>query len=212
VEDDEDSDDESYDLDPDQEELLLGDSDEEDDEISDGESDELDDIDEPRIKELESDDDGEEAPKLVEAVKKGKNNKRKAEAEPEGLDEMITKAEEKQTQTQTKKLKNNKGEAVPAEETKPALKNGTKGDKDKKVQFAKQLEQGPTGSASKEKAAAGKGSVKVVQGVTLDDRKIGTGRTVKNGDKIGVRYIGKFKDGKVFDCKALLLTVSEICP
>jgi len=212
AEDDDDSSDDGYELDPDQEELLLADSDEEGDGISDDESDELDDIDGPRIKELNSDDDGEEAPKLIEVAsgKKGKKNKRKAEDdEPEGLDEMISKAGEKQSKGQAKKLKNNKGEAVPAaEETKPALKNGTKGDKDKKVQFAKELEQGPTGSASKEKAAqekaAGKGSVKVVQGVTIDDRKIGTGRTVKNGDKIGVRYIGKLKDGNIFDCKASL--------
>ncbi|CRJ86627.1 hypothetical protein BN1723_000156 [Verticillium longisporum] len=67
---------------------------------------------------------------------------------------------------------------------------------DKKVQFAKNLEQGPTGSEKKGKAAVG---VKVVQGVTIDDRKIGEGRAVKNGDTVGVRYIGKLENGKVFD-------------
>jgi FK506-binding nuclear protein len=207
---DSDDDDDEYDLDPHEEGLLVGNSDEEDDDISDVSSDELDDIEGPRVEEVHSDDDGEEAPKLVEAPasKKDKSKKRKAEHEPEGLDEMIAKAENKPT-GQAKKLKNNKGEAVAAaEETKPALKNGSKGgEKDKKVQFAKELEQGPTGSTSKEKAAkdnaAPKSTVKVVQGVTIDDRKTAPGRTVKNGDKVGVRYIGKLKDGLVFDCKYL---------
>ena len=38
-------------------------------------------------------------------------------------------------------------------------------------------------------------------GVTIDERKSGTGKQAKTGDKLGMRYIGKLKDGKVFDCK-----------
>ncbi|CAI4213749.1 unnamed protein product [Parascedosporium putredinis] len=136
---------------------------------SDEESDELDDVDGP----------------------KGKN-KRQAEEEIEGLDAMISSATKDK---KAKKLKNNKGEAIAAEEKKKEAKG------DKKVQFAKQLEQGPTGSAGKEKAAekpAAK-SIRVVQGVTIDDRKVGTGRGAKNGDTIGMRYIGKLQNGKQFD-------------
>ncbi|KAG7108423.1 FK506-binding protein 4 like [Verticillium longisporum] len=147
------------------------------------ESDELDGLDDPRVMEVDSED--EEASKLVE-VKKGKN-KRAAE-EAEGLDDLITKDDAKLSKKQQKKLKNNKGEAVESEEPKSKA--------DKKVQFAKNLEQGPTGSEKKGKAAVG---VKVVQGVTIDDRKIGEGRAVKNGDTVGVRYIGKLENGKVFD-------------
>ena len=166
------------------------------------EVDELDDIQDPRITEIESDE--EEAPKLVTAdAKKGKN-KRPAEDGGEGLDEMIAKsgaaAETKLSKKQQKKLKNNKGEPVPAEESKDAAKEApAKGDK--KVQFAKNLEQGPTGSTAAEKPAAKGASlgVKVVQGVTVDDRKLGTGRAVKKGDRVDVRYIGKLQDGKVFD-------------
>ena len=161
------------------------------------EVDELDDIQDPRVTEIESED---EAPKLVAVdSKKGKN---KRPAEEESLDDMIAKsgaaAETKLSKKQQKKLKNNKGEAVAAEES--AKEAPAKGDK--KVQFAKNLEQGPTGSAAAEKAA-GKGSVgvKVVQGVTVDDRKIGGGRSVKKGDRVDVRYIGKLSDGKVFDCE-----------
>ncbi|KAF1736492.1 FK506-binding protein 4 [Beauveria bassiana] len=103
--------------------------------------------------------------------------------EAENLDELISKDDAKLSKKQQKKLKNNQGEAVAADDKKDA----------KKVQFAKNLEQGPSGST---KAAVG---VKVVQGVTVDDRKIGSGRVVKNGDSVGVRYIGKLQNGKQFD-------------
>ncbi|KAF4455078.1 FK506-binding protein 4 [Fusarium austroafricanum] len=176
-EDEDDEDDDDYDLSPDELEYAL--NGEESDE-----SDELDGVEDPRVQEIESD---EEAPKLV-PVQKGKN-KRAAEEAPEGLDELISKDDTKLSKKQQKKLKNNKGEAVAAEEKKDA----------KKVQFAKNLEQGPTGSAEKAKQGKAATGVKVVQGVTIDDRTIGNGRTVKNGDTVGVRYIGKLQNGKQFD-------------
>ncbi|KAF6836876.1 FK506-binding protein 4 [Colletotrichum plurivorum] len=173
-----DEDDDEYDLSPDELEYAMG-------EVSDEDSDDLDDTSDPRVMEVDSDE--EEAPKLVDTGKKGK--KRSAES----LDDLIaeSKDESKLSKKDKKKLKNNKGEPVAAEE-----KSTPKSDK--KVQFAKNLEQGPTGSAEKAKQA-GKVGVKVVQGVTIDDRKVGSGRAVKNGDTVGVRYIGKLDDGKVFD-------------
>ncbi|EOO02422.1 putative fkbp-type peptidyl-prolyl protein [Phaeoacremonium minimum UCRPA7] len=187
----EDSDDEDYDLPPELEDLVGDESESED---------ELDDIDEiSRVKEIDTDE--EEAPKLVEA-KKGKN-KRKASEDADGLDELIAKEskteEPKLSKKQAKKLKNNEGKPVEVE--KEAAKD-TPTKADKKVQFAKNLEQGPTGSAA-EKAKQGDKKaglgVKVVQGVTVDDRKLGSGRTVKSGDRVGMRYIGKLENGKVFD-------------
>lgn len=177
-----DSDEDDYDFDP--REMEYGMDGEMDDE-----SDELDGV---EIAEIDTDED--EAPKLVAAApaKKGKN-KRSAE-EAEGLDAMIAQAEDpKLSKKQQKKLKNNKGEAIAAEEK-------------KSVKFAKNLEQGPTGSAEKAKSSKAESSkaatsVKVVQGVTLDDRTLGTGRQVKNGDQVGVRYIGKLSNGQVFDGK-----------
>ncbi|KAI1341502.1 hypothetical protein F5Y15DRAFT_376293 [Xylariaceae sp. FL0016] len=178
--DDEDEDDDDYDL-------PLDGIDEYD--TDDSEIDELDDVADPRITEVDSDE--EEAPKLVEA--KGKN-KRPADDEVEGLDEMIAK-ETKLSKKQQKKLKNNKGEAITKEEAAVVKEGPAKGDK--KVQFAKNLEQGPTGSAAAEKGATL--GVKVVQGVTIDDRKLGSGRQVKKGNSVEVRYIGKLTNGKVFD-------------
>lgn len=182
-EDDEDEDEDDYDLSPDELEYALG------EDLSDDESDELDNVANPRVTEVDSEED---APKLVE-VKKGKN---KRAAEAESLDDLISKDDTKLSKKQQKKLKNNKGEAVEA---------AKKEDKsDKKVQFAKNLEQGPTGSTAT-KAKPGKaaaGGVKVVQGVTVDDRTAGNGRTVKNGDTVGVRYIGKLANGQQFDGKS----------
>jgi FK506-binding nuclear protein len=175
-EEDSDEDDEDYDLSPDELEYAMGEG------LSDDESDELDGLEDPRVTEVDSE---EEAPKLVE-TKKGKN-KRAAE-DAEALDDLIAKDDSKLSKKQQKKLKNNKGEPVAAEEAKKS---------DKKVQFAKNLEQGPSGSAQT-KTSVG---VKVVQGVTIDDRTIGKGRTVKNGDTVGVRYIGKLQNGTQFDCK-----------
>ncbi|KAI9834928.1 MAG: hypothetical protein M1819_002651 [Sarea resinae] len=190
-------DDEDYDLSPDEDEL---------DEWEEDSEDELDDLENPRVTEVDTD---EEAPKLVKADKKGKN-KRAAEESDEGanLDDIMSKslkkpaAEEKLSKKQAKKLKNNSGEAVSAEEKKdsPATAKG-----DKKVKFAKNLEQGPT-KTSKDKAEPAQvsekpkaGGVRTVQGVKIEDKKAGKGPAAKAGDKVSMRYYGKTQDGKVFD-------------
>ncbi|KAG4216815.1 hypothetical protein PC116_g34704, partial [Phytophthora cactorum] len=153
----------------------------EDYDSDDSEVDELDDLQDPRVVEIDTDE--EEAPKLVAAETKKGKNKRPAE-EAESLDDLMAKAEEtKLSKKQQKKLKNNKGEPVGVKEdakAEPTKDASTKGDK--KVQFAKNLEQGPTGSAAAEKGATP--GVKVIQGVTVDDRKIGTGRVAKKGNKV----------------------------
>lgn len=104
--------------------------------------------------------------------------------------------------------------AVEKKEAKKAnapVKDSPNGKVDKKVQFAKNLEQGPTGGTKETKADAKaetknedekpKASLgpKTVQGVLIDDRKLGKGPAAKKGNKVGMRYIGKLEDGKVFD-------------
>jgi FK506-binding nuclear protein len=44
--------------------------------------------------------------------------------------------------------------------------------------------------------------VKTVNGVKMDDKKLGSGPACKKGHKVSMRYIGKLADGKVFDCKS----------
>jgi FK506-binding nuclear protein len=196
------------------------------------ESDELDDMADPRVMEVDTD---EEAPKLVKAAAKGKNKRPAEDSDEEdaNLDDIMAKSikpsepttngEEKPlTKSQKKKLKKlkkNDGEAAPVETTADAgSKSEAKTEKkdaatngEKKVQFAKNLEQGPTPSAtpptkdpskdtSKEATKLG-GSlgVKEVQGVTVDDRKLGSGSQAKKGSHVEMRYIGKLDNGKVFD-------------
>ncbi|KAI4173979.1 MAG: hypothetical protein LQ348_006440 [Seirophora lacunosa] len=238
-----DYDDESmdYDLSPGEEDY---DSDEED------ESDELDNLDDPRITEVQSDE--EEAPKLVKneaATKKGKNKRPADELadEPASLDDIMAKVlkpepatngEPKLSKKQMKKLKNNAGKAVEAavenkevKKVDSSSKDASSPKADKKVQFAKNLEQGPSGAAKdpkgdttqgakepkKETKKEGKaeakaeatvngetpkaslGSKTLQGGVKVDDKKLGTGPACKKGNKVGMRYIGKLKDGKVFD-------------
>lgn len=198
--DDEDSD-EDYDLEP-GEDLL-------DDDMSDH----LDDLEDPRITEVDSEAEA-DAPKLVkkeELVQKGKN-KRPAEDledEPANLDDIMAKSlkpesvaeEPKLSKKQLKKLKKNDGKPAEAaaEEKKDAKAS------DKKVQFAKNLEAPPSSSQStvngETKAAKATLGVKLVQGVKVDDKKIGKGPAAKTGSTVEMRYIGKLKDGKVFDGK-----------
>ena len=132
------------------------------------------------------------------------------------LDELIAK-EAKTTQPavngdkplskkQLKKLKKNDGAAAeaPVAAKKAEVEPSSSAKSDKKVTFAHQLEQGPTPTKAAEKAAgkkdgSAKSTVKVVQGVTIDERKPGSGQAAKNGDRISMRYIGKLEDGKQFD-------------
>jgi FK506-binding nuclear protein len=117
-----------------------------------------------------------------------------------------------------KKLKKNDGEAAPAtiantgSKTTESKKEAAGTNGEKKVQFAKNLEQGPTPSATpptksdkkpEVKATDGKATlgVKEVQGVIIDDRKLGTGPAAKKGNKVEMRFIGKLENGKVFDGK-----------
>lgn len=183
---DDEDDEDDYDLSPDEDELDM-------DELmamDDDESDDLDGMDDPRITEVDSE---EEAPKLVEAKTKGK----KRAAEEESLDEMMAKGakgkaakeEPALTKAQQKKLKKNNGDAAAVEP-----KKETKADK--KVQFAKNLEQGPTPNGDKPTGTLG---VKEVKGVKIDDKKLGKGVAAKSGNTVSMRYIGKLEDGKVFD-------------
>ncbi|RDL34532.1 uncharacterized protein BP5553_07660 [Venustampulla echinocandica] len=195
-------DDEDYDLSPDEDELdLEGD-----------ESDDLDDLPNPRVTEVDSED---EAPALVKkADKKGKNKRSADEIDAAtSLDDIMAKSlksqaaeEPKLSKKQLKKLKKNNGEAVAAKAEEP--KSADPKDKsDKKVQFAKNLEQGPTGSekpkaeaaSAKDKGNKGALGVKNVGGVTIDDKKLGKGPACKKGNRVSMRYIGKLADGKVFD-------------
>ena len=163
--------------------------------------------------------------------KKGKNKRAADDDEPASLDDIMAKSlkpaanaspvngEQKLSKKQLKKLKNNAGNAVAA--ASDDAKDSSSGSKDKKVQFAKELEQGPNGKQAKDakdtpdtkgkqdakpaNADPNKPSlgVKVVQGVTIDDKKLGTGPVAKKGNKVEMRYVGKLQSNlKQFDGKS----------
>jgi FK506-binding nuclear protein len=213
-EDDYDSDEMDYDLSPDEDEL---------EDVSDSEEDALDALQDPRVTEVDSDE--EEAPKLIEANGKKGKNKRPAESDDDAtLDDLIKKSEPvtngetKLSKKQAKKLKKNDGQAAAAAQE--AAKKDTPSSDKKKVQFAKNLEQGPTGSpkveAPKEEGKKEKAGPRNVQGVTIDDKKIGKGQAAKKGSRVEMRYIGKLKNGKQFDCEYKFLSqsfsVANTCP
>lgn len=233
-----DGEEDEYDLSPGEEDL-----DDED------ESDELDHLEDPRITEVDTEED--EAPKLTKkdaAPQKGRNKRvaEELEEEPANLDEIMAKAlkpepaingEQKLSKKQLKKLKNNAGKAVEAAaevqnvKAEDSSKDASTSKTDKKVQFAKNLEQGPTNISKSPKAEAKTGAKepkaekkdepkvegmanggspkaslgpKTLQGgVKIDDKKLGKGPACKKGNKIGMRYIGKLQDGKIFDGESL---------
>ena len=148
---------------------------------------------------------------LAEQVQK--EQAAKVEPATNGDTKKLSKAEKKRQ----KKLKNNEGEAAPApastpasDATKPVKKEGQQpnGTAEKKVQFAKNLEQGPSSSPAATKSndtkssdskPATTGKVSNVQGVTVDVREEGSGPAARKGSRVEMRYIGKLANGKVFD-------------
>ena len=229
--------DDDYDMSPDEDEL---EDDEESDELDNIEDPRItevaseDEIEPPKLVKKD------EVEIKEEQGKKGKNKRAREESDDEkevtaGLDDImakslkpaaepITNGETKLSKKQLKKMKNNAGKAVETavekkeskEEEPPAAKDSPS-KSDKKVQFAKNLEQGPASSPatlkadsnakneiqSKKEEGKPKASLglKTVQGVKLDDKKLGKGPVAKKGSRVGMRYIGKLMDGKVFDCE-----------
>ncbi|CCG22842.1 peptidyl-prolyl cis-trans isomerase [Candida orthopsilosis Co 90-125] len=135
---------------------------------------------------------------------------REESAEPGKIQEIKDEEEAKANGEQT-----NKKRAASEEESKKskkAKKNAAKKEEKKSVQFSEELEQGPTGSTlakdKKEKKSAESDKASkdkkyptktLLGGVITEDRKVGSGPTAKSGNKVGIRYIGKLKNGKVFD-------------
>ncbi|KAL7273141.1 peptidylprolyl isomerase fpr3 [Rhizina undulata] len=212
-----------YDLSPDEDELHYGEDDSEEDELDDIEEPRITEIvtDEEDVAETKK-----EKKADKKADKKGLKRPAEDEGEDLTLDELIAKskeiqaaaangdAEKKLSKKQLKKMKANDGKAVPTTTETPDKKCKDS----KKVQFAKKLEQGPTPSPATEKKAgkpaeksaekptekatekaAEKPTKRVVQGVTIDDKKIGSGPAAKSGNRLSMRYIGKLQNGKVFD-------------
>jgi len=121
------------------------------------------------------------------------------------VDEHEEKLSKSQRKKLAKKLKAADGEAVPApapekkvEETKEEEKEKKKKEKKKKDKAEKKEKPEKKDGEKKEKADK-KAERTLGGGVKVRDAKVGTGKTAKKGDRVEMRYIGKFLDGKVFD-------------
>ncbi|KAI0769387.1 hypothetical protein BD413DRAFT_613934 [Trametes elegans] len=119
-----------------------------------------------------------------EEPSKADSKKRPRESDAMETEEQEGKLSKAQQKKLNKKLKAANGEAVPAETPEKAEK-AEKKSKDKKKEKA-------------EKEAAPKGQTKQ-GGVKVVDHKVGTGPQAKSGDTVGMRYIGKLENGKIFD-------------
>ena len=121
------------------------------------------------------------------------------------VDEHADKLSKSQRKKLAKKLKAADGKPVPAPEpeTKVEEKGEKKEKKDKKDKAEKKdgEKKGKDGKKDSEKKEKGeqKEHRTLEGGVKVWDAKVGSGKTAKKGDKLEIRYIGKFPDGKVFD-------------
>lgn len=128
-----------------------------------------------------------------------KNLKRSREDAME-VDEHEDKLSKSQKKKLAKKLKAADGKAVPAPAPeKKAEAKKTEEKKDKKDKTEKKKEKPEQKDGDKKEKGDKKVERTLEGGVKVRDFKVGTGKTAKKGDKIEMRYIGKFLDGKVFD-------------
>ncbi|KAG8213645.1 hypothetical protein J3R82DRAFT_10335 [Butyriboletus roseoflavus] len=141
---------------------------------------------------------------ILDEVESPKNLKRSHEEAME-VDEHEEKPSKSQKKKLAKKLKGADGKAAPAptpekkvEEQPTEGKKDKKDKKDKAEKVEKKKEK-----SEKDGEKKGKGEKKPERsldgGVKVRDFKVGTGKMAKKGDKVEMRYIGKFLDGKVFD-------------
>lgn len=105
------------------------------------------------------------------------------------IEELVAEDEEKKKGKNKKQNKRKQEEEEPEVEEKPAKASK----KAKKVEFKKGLEEGPTKKKQEPKAKT------LAGGIVVEDRVTGKGSLAKKGSRIGMRYIGKLKNGKVFD-------------
>ena len=121
------------------------------------------------------------------------------------IQELVEKEQSKSKKNNKKKQPEPEEEEEEEEQEAPAsveeTKKAKKAKKEKKVEFKKDLEEGPTPAKKEEKKEKKeKPKTKVLEGgIIVEDRVVGTGKACKKGSKVGMRYIGKLKNGKVFD-------------
>ncbi|KAH7339406.1 hypothetical protein B0J17DRAFT_654992 [Rhizoctonia solani] len=192
----------------------------EDDEDEDSDEDEFDLEGLPSDLELEDDEelgDSSRFEEVQDTPASTKTGKRAREDEEMADASVVTAADtsattSKKEKKRAKKLKNEAGKAAPAPAATETIETATtvtttttsspnKEKKDKPVEkkeAAKPAEKKEGGKKDGEKKK--KSEPKTLPGgVVIEDKTVGSGPAAKAGKKIGMRYIGRLKNGKVFD-------------
>ncbi|KAL1914845.1 uncharacterized protein VTP21DRAFT_7937 [Calcarisporiella thermophila] len=198
------------------EDLALGmDSDEELDEDEENEMEEEDEEEEDEEVE-EEDEEMEEIKKEKATAKKGKKEGRRVSFADEQVNGNLKeeKAQEvnqkKQKQESTpngaekaaKKLKANNGVAVEKSTPEPKKQKQQETPQSAQKQKGKQETPKPAQKEEKQKTpeSAKKASVqKLPNGLIIEDKVVGNGPNAKPGQRVSMRYIGRLKNGKMFD-------------
>ncbi|GAA5987781.1 hypothetical protein JCM10908_007213 [Rhodotorula pacifica] len=122
----------------------------------------------------------------IEEIEEPKASKKRAAAEeaPAGADDSTASLSKNQKKKLAKKQKAENGEAVA-----PVAAAAAAAPEPKKK--AEEPKKAAAAEAKKTQVIAG--------GLEITDVKVGEGAAAKNGSKVGMRYIGKLENGKVFD-------------
>ncbi|CUA75428.1 peptidylprolyl isomerase [Rhizoctonia solani] len=150
----------------------------------------------------------EETPASVKTGKRAREDEEMADA-PAVTAADTSATMSKKEKKRAKKLKNEAGKAAPAPAatetttttTTTTTSSPNKEKKDKPIEKkepAKPAEKKEGGKKDGEKKK--KSEPKTLPGgVVIEDKKVGSGPAAKAGKKVGMRYIGRLKNGKVFD-------------
>lgn len=189
------------------------DSEDEDDE-EDYDSDEYDlTPDEDELYDLEDLEDASDVENKIEELVEEENNKKRSQEEEEPEEPKETKKSKKAKKEKVQfsdELEHGPGPEYGKKEkeakkdtqadTKKDSKKETKKDSKKEAKKEAKKETKETKETTKEEPKDKKYPTKtLLGGVVTEDRKLGKGTTAKSGNRVGIRYIGKLKNGKVFD-------------
>jgi len=128
------------------------------------------------------------------------------------VDEHEEKLSKSQKKKLTKKLKGADGNAVPAPTPEKKVEEKKEEKKEKKKKDKADKKEKPEKKDGEKKEKEDKKAERTLDGgVKVRDFKVGTGKMAKKGDKVEMRYIGKFPDGRIFDKSTKGKPVGCIC-
>lgn len=183
--DDDEEDDEEHDLSPDEDEIIHGLQEIED--ASDVEN---------KIEELVEEENNKKSKKRNIQEEESNNKKSKKEAQKTKADKQVQFTKNLEQGPTGSTLVNEKEEIAEPTKTKKQLKKERQEQQKKELAEAAAQEKKESASDKKDKKFPTK---TLLGGVVTEDRKLGKGPGAKSGNKVGIRYIGKLKNGKVFD-------------